>query len=96
MSRKTAIVALLVFIPWVIAGHYLLISNVHSGGVLLWVGTALLLPDWIVSSVVSGNTRSNIWMIVLVFDFAYVWAVVGVVATGWSYFREKLKASGSK
>ena len=79
MLKKTTIASSLIFLPWLVAGHYLLLANVHAGGVLLWIASALLLPDLIISYLVTDSIRSNIWPIVLIVQYGYVWVIVRVI-----------------
>ena len=74
--RRSAFLALLVSLVCIPLGHFLLIRYVHEGGPLLWLSQLFLMPDLLVSSLVTQDVRSRLWVLVVLMNFVYVWVVI--------------------
>ena len=76
IAARTTVVAAVVSVPWILLGHYLLVYAGHSGGPLLWIAEFLLLPDLLLTSLLSDDARHGVWVLVLLLDFLYVWVLL--------------------
>lgn len=82
---RAAIFALVLLIPSLALGHWLLISFVHSSRPLAIVAEVILLPDTVFSLLFSQDTRSKWWLLVVTLQFLYLFALVYLIL--WAHRR---------